>query len=232
MTYTDRMYSLKDGETGHDWMKALCAKLNEVTEGVEYSFREWGSFANGCCIDAHKTGMAQISIVSKPPKWKSQGDIGRVNVRADEIYGIDTPRLNRSFKVSKDGSINIAGVHKCIQERITEIERGNEELKKKAESYSNRKKLVRNTIKGTGIKATHYRDASGVRLTKKDQDFNGTVNVADVSIRVRPYTVPFERIDAFFKAHHKLMEAIHGDPDAYDKMMDALMNEIDPLGQG
>lgn len=210
MRFTDKCYKLKEDETEKDWLRAFCDKLNDETEGVTYWFREWDY---GCAIEARPQGKRyQISIEWKPPRWRNSGNIATVNVRSDEIYPAH-PRINRPFKVSFDGSVNIAGVHRCVTKRLAEIEEYIANRKARAESYSARKKLLKDALKGSGVKAEHYSDNSGLSLKKKDQDFSATLGMNNVAIGVTTLHIPFDRIPAFFEAWAKLEEAIKGDDD-------------------
>lgn len=203
-------YKLKEGETVNAWLKAFCAQLNKATKGVTYWFREW---SYGCCIEARpQNSRYQISIRTKPPRWRTDGDIAAVNVESGEIYR-HHPRLNRRFKVSPDGTVNIAKLHKCVQERISRIEAHEKRQKEQRESYENRKDLLEKALEGSGIEIEYYSDDSGAALKKDRLNFSTTIGMSDVTIRVSKLFVPFERIPAFFEAWAKLEEAIKGDDD-------------------
>jgi hypothetical protein len=200
-------YKLKEGENQKTWLKSVCDKLNEETEGVEYKLREWD---HGFCIEVPTPNNArQIAINWKPTRWKTDGDIEGISVRADDIYRQNVPYLNRQFKASKKGSVNIQKIHRCVLDRLKIFQDYEEKQTASIKDRNDHIRHLTDALEGSGIEIEHHSDYSGFSLLYDDTSFNCEFSGNnEVKIKLGRLYVPDEKIPAVLEALQQVTRII------------------------
>jgi len=208
-------YKFKKGETCEIWVKALCEELNESTKGIKYHIQKWSindprlsSILYVPLIECHPIDSKTECQIKIKPKFAS-GDLVSVNVISEKIYR-HLPELNRAFKVSKNGTVNIKKVHKCVLDRIKSTEEYRKNVIKIRDSRIAHIEHISKIIEGTEIKINFRTDDKNVFYLRHNEEIITGSLRENGTIKIRPtiLCIPDEKIPAFFEAWHKLLEAI------------------------